>query len=115
MSMKRSIPLLAIATLLSGFLPVAIHAQQAQPVPASSPQPTSTQGPVVTQAATETQARPVYGIQGVLVQTLDGRNVSSQNEDQGFNPASAVKLATALIALRTFGPNHRFSTGIWTD
>jgi D-alanyl-D-alanine carboxypeptidase/D-alanyl-D-alanine-endopeptidase (penicillin-binding protein 4) len=51
----------------------------------------------------------------VLVETLDGRTVSTQNEDEGFNPASAVKLATAWIALRTFGPKHRFSTGVWTD
>jgi D-alanyl-D-alanine carboxypeptidase/D-alanyl-D-alanine-endopeptidase (penicillin-binding protein 4) len=59
--------------------------------------------------------RPLYGLQGVLVETLSGKVVSSQFEDQQFNPASAVKLATALIALKTFGPQHRFSTGIWTD
>src|SRR6185369_1616679 len=29
--------------------------------------------------------------------------------------ASAVKLATALVALRTLGPDHRFATGVWTD
>src|SRR5215510_13894401 len=92
MNMKRSIQRLAIATILSGVLPVAIHAQQAPPVPAPSPQPSTPKGLVVTQTATETQARPVYGVQGVLVQTLDGRTVSSQNEDQTFNPASAVKL-----------------------
>ena len=26
-----------------------------------------------------------------------------------------MKLATALVALRTFGPDHRFNTGFWTD
>ena len=26
-----------------------------------------------------------------------------------------MKLATALVALRTLGPDHRFATGIWTD
>ena len=115
--MKRVTPLLATAILLSGLLPVVVYAQQAPPVPAPSPQPVITsQAPTVTQAATETsEARPLYGTQGVLVQTLDGRTISSQNLDQAFNPASAVKLATALIALRTFGPQHRFSTGIWTD
>jgi len=51
----------------------------------------------------------------VLVETLSGKVVSSQSENQLFNPASAVKLATALIALRTLGPQHRFSTGVWTD
>lgn len=58
---------------------------------------------------------PVYGLQGVLIETLDGKIVSAQAVDQAFNPASSVKLATALVALRNFGPNHRFITGFWTD
>jgi D-alanyl-D-alanine carboxypeptidase/D-alanyl-D-alanine-endopeptidase (penicillin-binding protein 4) len=41
--------------------------------------------------------------------------VSAQATDQTFNPASSIKLATALVALRTFGPNNRFTTGFWTD
>ncbi len=61
------------------------------------------------------QGRPLYGLQGVLVETLDGRVVSTQSENQQFNPASTIKLATALIALRTLGPQHRFATGVWTD
>lgn len=60
-------------------------------------------------------ANLVYGLQGVLIETLDGRAVSSQAVDQTFNPASAIKLATALVALRSFGPNHRFNTGLWTN
>jgi D-alanyl-D-alanine carboxypeptidase/D-alanyl-D-alanine-endopeptidase (penicillin-binding protein 4) len=39
--------------------------------------------------------------------------VREQAADQPFNPASAVKLATALDALRTFGPKHRFATTFW--
>jgi D-alanyl-D-alanine carboxypeptidase/D-alanyl-D-alanine-endopeptidase (penicillin-binding protein 4) len=58
---------------------------------------------------------PIYGLQGVLIETLDGKVVSSQAADQGFNPASSIKLATALVALRNFGPNHRYTTGFWTD
>jgi len=57
----------------------------------------------------------VYGIQGVLVETTDGRMVSAQSVDEAFNPASAIKLATALAAIQNFGPRHRFTTGIWTD
>ena len=41
--------------------------------------------------------------------------VSAQNENEHFNPASTLKLATALVALRTLGPEHRFATGVWTD
>ncbi len=56
---------------------------------------------------------PTLGHQGVLVETLDGAVVREQSPDQPFNPASAVKLVTALDALRTFGPKHRFATTFW--
>ena len=49
------------------------------------------------------------------IETLDGKVVSSQAENDQFNPASTLKLATALVALRTLGPDHRFATGVWTD
>jgi D-alanyl-D-alanine carboxypeptidase/D-alanyl-D-alanine-endopeptidase (penicillin-binding protein 4) len=51
----------------------------------------------------------------VLIETLDGKIVASQSENDQFNPASTMKLATALVALRTLGPDHRFATGVWTD
>jgi D-alanyl-D-alanine carboxypeptidase/D-alanyl-D-alanine-endopeptidase (penicillin-binding protein 4) len=54
-------------------------------------------------------------VQGVLVETLDGKIVSSQNETEQFNPASTMKLATAYMALRTLGPDHRFATAVWTN
>ncbi len=76
-----------------------------EPVPAPSPSPAE---------ASET-TRPLYGYQGVLVETLDGKIISNQAENDQFNPASTLKLATALIALQTFGPSHRFATGVWTD
>ena len=60
------------------------------------------------------QEKPVFLNQGVLVETLDGEVVMEQAAEQGFNPASAVKLATALVALRSLGPQHRFSTAVWT-
>jgi serine-type D-Ala-D-Ala carboxypeptidase/endopeptidase (penicillin-binding protein 4) len=66
------------------------------------------------QAATPTDDSPVvYGIQGVLVETLDGQPVAVQSAEDNFNPASTIKLATALVALKTFGPQHRFTTGVW--
>ena len=78
----------------------------------SDPQNSAIQTPAPT---TTVLPAPIYGLQGVLIETLDGRIVSAQEVDQPLNPASAVKLATALVALRTFGPNHRFTTGFWTD
>ncbi len=50
-----------------------------------------------------------------MIETLEGKVVAAQSIDEPFNPASSVKLATALVALRNFGPNHRFTTGFWTD
>ena len=67
------------------------------------------------QTASNSEPTPLYGLQGVLIETLDGKTVSAQGADQAFNPASSVKLATALVAIQTFGPQHRFSTGLWTD
>ena len=67
------------------------------------------------QGITVGETRPLYGLQGVIVETLDGETVASQSADRPFNPASTIKLATALIALRTLGPQHRFATGVWTD
>ncbi|HEY0080381.1 MAG TPA: D-alanyl-D-alanine carboxypeptidase [Pyrinomonadaceae bacterium] len=58
--------------------------------------------------------KPLFLRQGVLVETLDGKILLEQGADQGFNPASAIKLGTALVALRTFGPEHRFATAVWT-
>jgi D-alanyl-D-alanine carboxypeptidase/D-alanyl-D-alanine-endopeptidase (penicillin-binding protein 4) len=57
----------------------------------------------------------LFASEGVLIETLDGKTVLSQSVDTGFNPASAVKLATALAALKTFGPEHRFDTALWTN
>jgi serine-type D-Ala-D-Ala carboxypeptidase/endopeptidase (penicillin-binding protein 4) len=54
-----------------------------------------------------------FAHQGVLVEKLNGEIIRELAADQTFNPASAIKLATALVALRSFGPNHRFKTTIW--
>jgi D-alanyl-D-alanine carboxypeptidase/D-alanyl-D-alanine-endopeptidase (penicillin-binding protein 4) len=56
---------------------------------------------------------PIYGLQGVLAETVDGATVAAQSIDEKFNPASSVKLATALVALQDLGPDHRFLTSVW--
>ena len=53
--------------------------------------------------------------QGVLIETAAGRRVMEQAGDVEFNPASAIKLATALVALRNLGSAHRFQTAIMTN
>lgn len=85
---------------------MTVVAQTPTPAPILQPQDPT---------ASDTNVSTVYGLQGVLIETLDGKVVSAQSTDRAFNPASSVKLATALVALHNFGPNHRFSTGFWTD
>ncbi len=93
---------------------VQLVAQTPAKEQSTSPTPTTQQQGQI-QTTTDDAPAPVYGLQGVLIETLDGKIVSAQAVDQAFNPASSIKLATALVALRNFGPNHRFSTGFWTD
>jgi D-alanyl-D-alanine carboxypeptidase/D-alanyl-D-alanine-endopeptidase (penicillin-binding protein 4) len=57
---------------------------------------------------------PIYGLQGVLAETVEGATLAAQSVDERFNPASAIKLATSLVALQNYGPDHRFLTSIWT-
>jgi D-alanyl-D-alanine carboxypeptidase len=97
---------------------VAFAQELPKQLPAPSPTVTPTQTPSTLTTTEESAAqteRPLYGVQGVLVETLDGKSVASQSIDQQFNPASNIKLATALVALQTLGPDHRFATGVWTD
>src|ERR1051326_3557714 len=94
---------LGTLTLLLAFSVHAVSQQQPQPSPSPSATPEAE------------SARPLYGVQGVLIETLGGQIVSSQNENEQFNPASTMKLATALMALKTLGPDHRFATAVWAD
>ena len=86
----------------------------AQPSSPVTPANTGTT-PLTPQVSATDPDRPLYGRQGVLIETLDGKVISSQAEGEQFNPASAMKLATALAALRSLGPEHRFATGVWSD
>src|SRR5436853_285839 len=91
------------------------QAQQPQP----TQQPTLTQPTVITRpvqpvmnparpaAGAPDIAQPSYepivtGTRGVLVETLDGKILVEQSADTAFNPASGVKILTALTALRSF-------------
>lgn len=58
---------------------------------------------------------PIPGYSGVLIESLDGNVVVESNSNFTFNPASNVKVATAYAVLKTFGPEYRFTTGVYTD
>lgn len=117
--------LLALSTFAA---PDALARQQVRPRTATSPPPAPTQtaAPVAVPALTPTptplpfegvaaQANAYYApyAHGILVQRRNGETVIEQGADQLFNPASAVKLATSLVALRTLGPDYRFPVGVW--
>ncbi|HXG68793.1 MAG TPA: D-alanyl-D-alanine carboxypeptidase [Blastocatellia bacterium] len=51
------------------------------------------------------------GDHGILIETLDGGQILGEhNADVTFNPASVMKLATSLVALRQFTPDYRYRT-----
>jgi D-alanyl-D-alanine carboxypeptidase/D-alanyl-D-alanine-endopeptidase (penicillin-binding protein 4) len=58
---------------------------------------------------------PIYGLQGVLAETVEGATLAAQSVDEKFNPASSIKLATSLVALQNFGPDYRFLTSVWAS
>jgi D-alanyl-D-alanine carboxypeptidase/D-alanyl-D-alanine-endopeptidase (penicillin-binding protein 4) len=56
------------------------------------------------------------GRHGVLIETFDGTRVlAAHNPDAAFNPASLIKLATTLVALRQLGAGYRFETRVYTE
>lgn len=57
----------------------------------------------------------IPGISGILVESLNGETVVESGSNIALNPASNVKVATTYAVLKTFGPNYRFQTNVWTD
>lgn len=116
---------ISVFSLFALFLasPLSLFAQavQTQPPPPTLTRPTVLSRPVTPStgimpaASADIASVPTVGMTGILVETLAGQPMMEQLTNVGFNPASAVKLATALAALRTFGPEHRFTTAVWTN
>ena len=114
----RQTLLLITAHILAGTFAFS----QTPPVPVTQADTSRSQAAAVSgqpsTANTSAVAQPAYltpiaGFQGVLAETVEGSTIAAQAADDKFNPASAVKLATALVALQSFGPEHRFMTGLW--
>jgi len=89
--------------------PAEINRSQPAPIAGQPANPSTTSG-----LAQPAYLTPIGGFQGVLAETVEGSTIAAQSADDRFNPASAVKLATALVALQSFGPEHRFMTGLWS-
>lgn len=85
----------------------------------TNPLPSST--PLITKTSSVSSSYPVIGnveipgYSGILVETLDGKSVVDSYSNYAFNPASNVKIATTYAVLKTFGPEFRFQTTVWTD
>ena len=103
-----------------------IRVQKNQSVPGASSTPLVKKTGSVTAAAPLNTVRvntsiPVLaeaaipGYSGVLVETLEGNIVVESGSAATYNPASNVKIATAYAVLKTFGPDYRFPTNVWTD
>lgn len=111
--------------IMSAIVVAAVVAFSQAAPPANTPsevnrsQTAPIAGQSANSSATSAVAQPAYltpigGFQGVLAETVEGSMIAAQSADDRFNPASAVKLATALVALQSFGPEHRFMTGLWS-
>jgi D-alanyl-D-alanine carboxypeptidase/D-alanyl-D-alanine-endopeptidase (penicillin-binding protein 4) len=100
-----------------------------QPVSAPTPLPKAASTPLVTKTTSSVPLNPsgmrtlfpalaevqVPGYSGILIESLDGNVVVESNPNFTFNPASNVKIATAFAVLKTFGPEFRFATNVYTD
>jgi serine-type D-Ala-D-Ala carboxypeptidase/endopeptidase (penicillin-binding protein 4) len=89
---------------------IQIPTANTNPNPASTPliTRTSSVNPVINEVT-------IPGYSGILVETMDGKSIVDSYSNYAFNPASNVKIATTYAVLKTFGPDFRFQTTVWTD
>lgn len=107
------------SVLLLSFSSSCVITQSSESQPATTSAPAATV-PVV---RPEVDIASWYGehnqdpeTHAMLVETLaPGRLITSHNADKLFNPASIIKLATSLVALRRLGPDYRFEVKVYAD
>ena len=100
-----------------------IQVQNNSATPSATPLVMKTGSAVATGAATSgvrtlfpaLASVEIPGYSGILIESLDGNVVLESNSNFTFNPASNVKIATAYAILKTFGPEFRFLTNVYTD
>lgn len=88
---------------------------QPSPTPKSLIQKTGSVTPVNRADVVNPSDIVIPGNSGVLVETLDGKVIKESSSNFTFNPASNVKIATVYAVIKTFGPNYRFPTNVFTD
>src|SRR5579883_2640356 len=79
------------------------------------PSQTTQQPPNASPTPQPTPLFPLTPNEGVIVETENGQLILSQAADEYFNPASAVKVATALVAIHKLGADYHFVTNVFTN
>ena len=103
---------------------IKVYNTSPTPYPTSTPLVKKTGGSSIAGVPATNNVRTMFpaladveipGYSGVIVETLDGKIVLESNSGLLFNPASNVKVATTYAVLKTFGPEFRFQTMVFTD
>jgi D-alanyl-D-alanine carboxypeptidase/D-alanyl-D-alanine-endopeptidase (penicillin-binding protein 4) len=102
----------ALAQVLPGVPPVPTD-EVVQPIPLPPVAAGLAGAAAADEVLPQLSGRPDLHNAGVLVERMSGEVVMQNAAEQSFNPASAIKLLTGLVALRTFGARHRFATAVW--
>ena len=89
------ISFVTLIACLSLSVPISLAQQSQPPANATQQQPQSVPSP--SPSPDNEDVRPLYGLQGVLVETLSGKVVASQFEEQQFNPASPFGFAAETV------------------
>ena len=97
------------------------HPVAASPAPELTPTPTPT--PTIAAEEPELDAESWFASRvedtgkhaAILASLHPSRTIARLNADKPFNPASLVKLATSLAALKKLGPDHRFEVSVYAD
>jgi D-alanyl-D-alanine carboxypeptidase/D-alanyl-D-alanine-endopeptidase (penicillin-binding protein 4) len=95
--------------------PTRTIVQKQVPAPAPTPNGNGVTRIVDVKPTFDLQPVPVVPSAGILVEKAAGQMVMDNFSNYAFNPASNVKLITAFAVLKTFGPNYRYPTNVWTD
>lgn len=91
------------------------HEQSSAPLAVNTPKPTPSE-PHFDVATWYVERGEQPETHGVLIENLAGDYLfASHNVDETFNPASLIKLATSLVALKKLGADYRFQIHVYTD
>lgn len=88
-----------------------------RPTSDTKPIPPSSSSPDISKPDIVIPLEPtVSGRLGLLIESENGKQIIRDvASDESFNPASNIKILTALAVIKTFGVDYRFTTAFWTN